>query len=103
MSEWTFVIIGLALVLGGANWFLSRLPRKEGVNISFIPPSNAPEISSSFESKIDAHIQSTNQKISMLFSRIELVERDLLHVKSRASTDAQSWMETVPVRKRKRS
>lgn len=110
MAE-TLLLVGLLIFLGLANAGLSLLPRKRksgNVSVTFIPPSAAPSASS--DGKLDAHISSTNQKISQLFSRMEKLERDVqsLFEKSRAADDSTSvpadatWIETVPTRKRRK-
>ncbi len=115
----TLILFGLVLFLLLANAGLSLLPRKSkagNVVVSFVPPSAIPVSPSPGETspKLDAHILSSNQKISLLFSRVEKMEQDiqqlfehlglsLSSVKSDnlSSADA-TWLETVPIRKRRK-
>ncbi len=102
MALLTWVLVGIGMVLVGANIVVSRLSRKQNVNVTFLPPAALSTLPSSVEGKVDAHISSVNQKISQLFARMENVEREIraLRAPPLISND-ETWLETVPVRKRK--
>jgi hypothetical protein len=115
----TLFLIGLAILLVLVNAGMSFLPRKSKVGnvvVSFVPPSSIPLSSSSndISPKLDAHIISSNQKISLLFSRVEKMERDIQALFEQlgiTSTQPPSdenppsdatWLETPPIRKRRK-
>ncbi len=104
------LLVGVIILLALANAGLSFLPRKAksgNVSVTFIPPSAIPSESSS-DGKLDAHISSSNQKIALLFARLEKLEHDVQSLlqnahaaNSPAPVDA-TWIETVPARKRRK-
>lgn len=115
----TLLLVGLAILLALANAGLSFLPRKSKVGnvvVSFVPPSAIPLSSASLDvhPKLDAHIASSTQKISLLFSRVEKMERDIQQLFEQLGlplSDANSgephpvdsaWLETAPIRKRRK-
>lgn len=78
----TLILVGLVIFLFLANAVLSLLPRKSrsgNVVVSFVPPSAVPVSNTEIQShpKLDAHILSSNQKITLLFSRVEKLEKDM--------------------------
>lgn len=107
----TLLLIGGIILLALGNAALSLLPRKSpqtSVKVSFIPPSAAPLASASSDAKLDAHISSTSQKFSLLFSRMEKVEHTLLEISKNISGSGapapsdETWIQTVPVRKKRK-
>lgn len=107
----TFILLGFIVLLVLADAILSLLPRKGksgNVSVTFLPPSATPFTSSSSDAKLDAHISSTNQKISQLFFRMEKIEHALHALVEQAGVDNMTapsdatWLETIPVRKRRK-
>lgn len=107
----TLLLVAGVILLALGNVALSFLPRKSSqgsVKVSFIPPSAAPLSSASSDAKIDAHISSTSQKFSLLFSRMEKVEHALEELSqkisgnSSPSSSPETWIQTVPVRKKRK-
>ncbi len=107
----TLLLIGGIILLALGNAALSLLPRKSpqtSVKVSFIPPSAAPLSTSSSDAKLDAHISSTSQKFSLLFSRVEKVEHSLLEISTKlsgnnsSSPSVETWIQTVPARKKRK-
>lgn len=117
--DFTLLLLGFVVLLALANAGISFLPRKAkmgNVVVSFIPPSNAslsPSLSETTPN-FNAHISSSNQKIALLFSRVEKMERDIQQLfeqigvsstppsfKENTSSDA-TWLETIPIRKRRK-
>jgi len=107
----TLLLVGGIILLALGNVALSLLPRKSpqsDVKVSFIPPSAAPLSTSSSDAKLDAHISSTSQKFSLLFSRMEKVEHSLMDISAKLSGDNspsrsdETWIQTVPVRKKRK-
>ena len=115
----TLILVGLVVLLALANAGLSFLPRKSrtgNVVVSFVPPASAPlsHVASDVHPKLDAHILSSNQKISLLFSRVEKMERDIQQVfeqlglpvsdtnSDETNPSDSTWIETVPIRKRRK-
>ncbi len=108
----TIILVALAILLALANAGLALLPRKGKsgqVSVTFLPPSAAPLASSSSDAKLDAHISSSNQKISQLFLRVEKIEHSLksfteqtgMENNTNTPSDA-TWIQTVPFRKRRK-
>lgn len=108
----TLFLVGGIILLALGNAALSLLPRKSSqtsVKVSFIPPSAAPLSSASSDAKLDAHISSTSQKFSLLFSRMESVEHALEELSQKMSGNQtpsspapETWIQTVPVRKKRK-
>ncbi|MBM3282423.1 MAG: hypothetical protein FJY86_03745 [Candidatus Diapherotrites archaeon] len=112
----TLILFGLVILLALANAGLSFLPRKSrsgNVVVSFVPPSTVPiaAVEAQTHPKLDAHILSSNQKISLLFSRVEKVEKDVENlfqhlglnpasefVDDKNTNNDSTWVQTPPVR-----
>lgn len=103
MAPLTLGLIALAGLLLAANGIVSLFPKRTGVNVTFIPPSPSVESAPGSETKLDAHIQSTNHKISALFGRVEALEKSLQAILARdAPVKDQTWLQTAPVRSAKK-
>ncbi len=108
----TLILVFLVILLALANAGLALLPRKGksgNVSVTFLSPSAAPLASSSSDAKLDAHISSTNQKISQLFSRVEKMEHTIASLMEKTGAENNNdtpsdatWIETVPIRKRRK-
>lgn len=99
MTPLTLGLIALAGLLLAANGIVSLFPKKGSVKVTFIPPTPASIAAPGSQNKLDAHIQSTNHKISALFGRVEALEKSLQTMLARdAPAKDQTWLQTVPVR-----
>jgi hypothetical protein len=82
-NDATWFLLGIALILIVLNFVVHRLRRKtdKPVHVAFIPPrSNEENTSPETSSRFDAHISSTNQKLSQLHERLVAVENTLLRL-----------------------
>ncbi len=110
MVSATIILIVVVVLLLLLNFVVSRVPkRNQQVKVAFIPPSNPPssmnETSPSvdFMGQLNAHIHATNVKITQLFSRMEDIEKRVFEVEqSLAPAKEEAWIETVPVRNKKK-
>ena len=93
-----------ALLLLGANAFVSSLPKKNQARVTFIPPSTAPLVSPNVDSKLEAHMQSTAYKINALFERVDRLEKAVAILTApHPPLRDETWIATVPARKRKKT
>lgn len=109
MVSATIILIGVVVLLLLLNFAISRVPkRNQQVKVSFIPPSNPPSSDETmppvdFMGQLNAHVQATNVKITQLFSRMEDIEKRVFSIeKSLAPAKEETWIETVPVRAKKK-
>ena len=83
-NDATWFLLGVALILIVLNFFVHLLKRTNAasnVRVAFIPPrAQGENASPELASKYDAHISSTNQKLSQLHARLVAVESALLRM-----------------------
>ncbi len=98
-NDATWFLLGVALILIILNFVVHLLKRSGAstVRVAFIPPREqvggaSPEIASKF----DAHISSTNQKISQLHARLVAVESALLRVQEYFTLSSSEKNERIP-------
>lgn len=107
MVSATLILIGTVVVLLLLNFFVSRVPKKDQqVKVAFIPPSNpspSNENGTDFMGQLNAHVHATNVKITQLFSRMEDIEKRVFSLeKSLSPAKEETWIESVPVRNKKK-
>lgn len=100
MSTLTIALVVGVLLLVGLNVLASILPRKQKVQVTFIPPSAVPVNNPELPVRNEGALAAINTKIAQLFSRVEDLELRMQSMESPAVSE--EWIETVPVRKRKK-
>jgi hypothetical protein len=100
MSPLTILLVIGVIILVGLNVLASLFPRKQKVQVTFIPPSSVPVNTLESSSRNESALAAINVKIAQLFSRVEDLELRMQNVESPSANESE-WIETVPVRKRK--
>ncbi len=100
MSTLTIILTVGVVLLVGLNLLASILPRKQKVQVTFIPPSAVPVNSPEMPARNEGALAAINTKIAQLFSRVEELELRMQSMESPSMNESE-WIETVPVRKRK--
>jgi hypothetical protein len=99
-NDATWFLLGVALILIVLNFFAHLLRKgnaSPSVRVAFIPPREQEgNASPEFASRLDAHVASTNQKISQLHERLVAVESALLHVQEYFSLSASNAEKNIP-------
>lgn len=103
MSVLTPFLVAGALLLFGLNVLVSFFPRKEKINVSFIPPSPLPSSFPDGVSGNEGPFRAINTKLKQLFSRLEELEWRVQGLERGSKAETKVAV-SVPVRrKRKRS
>jgi hypothetical protein len=100
MDTLTLFLVSGVVILIGLNILVSFLPRKQKVQVTFIPPSSNPVSTNEMVPRNDGALAAINTKISQLFSRVEELELRMQNIESPSPIESE-WIETVPLRKRK--
>lgn len=100
MSTLTIVLAVGVVILIGLNVLASLLPRRQKVQVTFIPPSAVPMNTPEMPARNEGAIAAINMKIAQLFSRVEELEIRMQSMES--PSVSEEWIETVPARKRKK-
>lgn len=98
LNDATWFLLGIAVLLIVLNFIAHRMRKNANstVRVAFIPPrvegGSSPELSS----KLDAHVTSTNQKLSQLHERLVAVENALLRLQDFFVTTKDVEKDLVP-------